>query len=378
LLYDVYLGLDPKPLIFVAGQTQDSCRLTNLLPDTTYFWKVVAEDNRGHKAEGPLWQFHTENTLHLVGMLPTPSEPKRVAVIGSYVYLLESGENGDLLRVIDVLVSESPRSLGVLHLSSVCNGFCVIGSLAYLHCGFDYDTLPSRYTEHFLVVADVSTPSDPRVLSSLRLPGIAASYGDVDVVGDYAYVADADSGLQVVDIHDAAKPFIAGSIGFRWPESTPAYEVVANNNLAIVLLHGDYAFNPLGKMVDVLDPEHPRILESSDILDYVVGVFMVQDRAYLANTSLKVVNLADPSHPVTLGQYVVPGMWSSARVFVESDLAYLAYLGVGLAVVDVHNPGSMKILGSYKANWNAYDVCASGGVIYLADRKGLRILRYSS
>ena len=48
-----------------------------------------------------------------------------------------------------------------------------------------------------LYVMDISTPSSPEIIGTVDTPGEA---WDVFVIGNYAYVADWTSGLQVIDI----------------------------------------------------------------------------------------------------------------------------------------------------------------------------------
>ncbi len=60
-----------------------------------------------------------------------------------------------------------------------------------------------------LQVIDVTTPSSPTLAGSYVTAGYA--YG-VYVNGNYAYLADDDSGLQVIDITNPPSPALAGLI----------------------------------------------------------------------------------------------------------------------------------------------------------------------
>ncbi len=58
LTYDLYLGTSPTPPLKVSNLTAPSYTV-NLLPSTTYYWKVVASD--GIKtSSGPVWSFKTQ------------------------------------------------------------------------------------------------------------------------------------------------------------------------------------------------------------------------------------------------------------------------------------------------------------------------------
>jgi len=57
------------------------------------------------------------------------------------------------------------------------------------------------------VVLNVSTPSSPSQLGRVTLPGILKS---IAILGQYAYVADLEGGLQVVDVSIPSAPAIRG------------------------------------------------------------------------------------------------------------------------------------------------------------------------
>ena len=59
-----------------------------------------------------------------------------------------------------------------------------------------------------LQVIDISTPSSPHLIGSCDTPDYA--YG-VAISGTCAYVADDDSGLQVIDISTPSSPHLIGS-----------------------------------------------------------------------------------------------------------------------------------------------------------------------
>ena len=64
--YDVYFGTTPEPNFIDTVGTR-SYFLGGIEPQTTYYWKVVAKDNRGGVTEGPLWSFTTRADI-----LPAP------------------------------------------------------------------------------------------------------------------------------------------------------------------------------------------------------------------------------------------------------------------------------------------------------------------
>jgi len=81
-----------------------------------------------------------------------------------------------------------------------------------------------------LQVVDISNPASPAIVGSVDTPDYAL---DVAVAGTYAYVADYASGLQVVDISNPASPAIIGS------GDTPGESLASPIGVAV---GGDYAF----------------------------------------------------------------------------------------------------------------------------------------
>jgi hypothetical protein len=61
LTYDVYFGTNSNPPLAVSNQSATSFNPGQLTNSTTYYWKIVAEDNQGASTSGPVWNFTTES-----------------------------------------------------------------------------------------------------------------------------------------------------------------------------------------------------------------------------------------------------------------------------------------------------------------------------
>ncbi len=60
--YDVYFGKSVDSwVLFSEGQPDTFLTINDLEFSTQYFWKIVAKDNYGLIAEGPIWNFSTES-----------------------------------------------------------------------------------------------------------------------------------------------------------------------------------------------------------------------------------------------------------------------------------------------------------------------------
>jgi hypothetical protein len=138
---------------------------------------------------------------------------------------------GDLLLEVDVSNPEDPqvvRTFGGGELgAAVANKFLYAAGSAGLS------------------IFDLSIPTDYEQPISRFFT--AAKPFNIVVQGNYAYLANGDSGLQIIDISNPGQPTLAGSLTGRWPKF----------NVAAM---GAYAFLEHVEAIDVSDPRMPHYL----------------------------------------------------------------------------------------------------------------------
>jgi len=219
----------------------------------------------------------------------------------------------------------------------------VSGNYAYIGQGQD------------LVVLDVSNPASPVELGRVMTPGIVR---DVALSGDYAYVADDDTGLVIVDVSDKSAPALAGSCD----TAGHAYGVTVS---------GDYAYVVGGSnglvIVDVSDKSAPSLVGSYNTAGRARGIALSGDYAYVADESngLVIVNVSNKSAPALAGSYDTAG-WADS-VTVSGDYAYVADWDNGLVIVDVSDKSAPTLVGSYNTAGYAWGVAVSDDYAYVAD-----------
>jgi hypothetical protein len=179
----------------------------------------------------------------------------------------------------------------------------------------------------------------------------------VVVSGNYAYVADGDYGLQVINISNPANPTLAGSY------NTPGYSLR-------VAVSGNYAYvadGPAGmRVVNVSNPASPTEV-GSFTPGYAWCVTVSGNYAYVGfgDGGVRIVNVSNPANPTEVGQYDMLGIVYG--VVVVGNYAYVADGGWGLRVGDVSNPANPIETGYYDTEGTAYDVAGSGIYAYVAD-----------
>ena len=101
--------------------------------------------------------------------------------------------------------------------------------------------------------------------------------------------------------------------------------------------------------------------------------------AYVAagGYGLRIINLADPVHPVEYGFVETPGwMWG---VTVNGNYAYAGDGSSGVQIIDISNPAAPALTGTYNTPGFAWGVAVAGSYAYVADLdRGLRILNITN
>ncbi|NCQ76618.1 MAG: hypothetical protein GPI98_24790, partial [Microcystis aeruginosa W13-13] len=173
-------------------------------------------------------------------------------------------------------------------------------------------------------IIDISNPAAPTLKGNYDTSGSAY---DVQIVGNYAYVADEYSGLQIIDISNPVAPTLKGN------------------------------YNTSGS---------------------AFGVQIVGNYAYVADwgSGLQIIDISNPAAPTLKGNYDTSGL--SYGVQVVGNYAYVADWTSGLQIIDISNPATPTFKGNYDTSGYAFGVQVVGNYAYVADYEGgLQILDVS-
>jgi hypothetical protein len=162
----------------------------------------------------------------------------------------------DGFRVVDFADPDAPtlaaHAFGWVNNNSVPGEeYCFVQALDtegdYLFL-IDYKPFEDQDTKG-LYVFDISDPESPQFVS--RYADLLSAGYDVDVVGDYAYVADREGGLEVIDVSDPFNPITTGYVYL--PDV--GYSVDVEGGFAYV---ASYILGGI-QVVDVSNPSDPQI-----------------------------------------------------------------------------------------------------------------------
>jgi hypothetical protein len=222
-----------------------------------------------------------------------------------------------------------------------------------------------------LVAVDISDPSEPSIISTLE-PGLAPAR-DVQLSGDYAYLAGENLGVLVVDIRDPANISL---VGRAWPP----------RNALAISLSGGFAFvsdTASGGLhvYDIRDPHNPLSsyqIHSQDPLSFALNIELDSGFAYAANFwtgSLDIYDVRVAALPGIKGQTQAPGR--AYDVAVRDNLAYIGADYGGFQIFDISDPTQPSLLGLTQ-DVDAYHVVIRGELAYVTDWTfGLHIIDVS-
>ncbi|HOC42782.1 MAG TPA: hypothetical protein PKJ99_07145 [Thermoanaerobaculales bacterium] len=217
-----------------------------------------------------------------------------------------------------------------------------------------------------LLIADVSDPSAPRPVGNVRLPHRVWAH-DVAVSGSYAYVADNDSVLRVIDVSTPSAPVEVGSKHF----TGDARSVAVSGSYAYVA-----AFRGGLWVIDVSTPSAPRLVGWVDIPGTAESVAVSGSYAYVTDrNSLRIIEVSTPTAPVEVGFLDMPGSDASS-VVVSGGYAYVTDRYT-LRVIDVSTPSAPVEVGFLYMGRRALSIAASGSHAYVADYDGVLVINIS-
>ena len=189
----------------------------------------------------------------------------------------------------------------------------------------------------------------------------------MEVSGNYAYLAEDSSGLEVLDISNPAAPTKVGSYA-------------TSGLLHSVEVSGNYAYlaeDSSGlEVLDISNPAAPTKVGSYNTLGNAYAVVVSETHAYIADGDLTVLDISNPAAPTEVGRYGSIG--DTYSMFVSGNYAYLAEDSSGLEILNISDPSAPTEVGSYATSGLLHSIAVSGNYAYLAeDSSGLEILNIS-
>ncbi|MFQ5427444.1 MAG: LVIVD repeat-containing protein [Thermodesulfobacteriota bacterium] len=188
---------------------------------------------------------------------------------------------------------------------------------------------------------------------------------DVKVVGNTAYTAFWN-GFGVLEVSNPAAPVLTGRL---YLEGGRGWAVDLQGNYAYV------ADREAGlKIVDITDPKSPAPVSNLPGLKFSTSVAIKNKRAYVTDKyfGLHVYDITDPSLPVLVLQIPLNGI--NREGVLDGNILYVTN-SEHLLLFDVTDPSAVSLAGDYKTSGIPLGIEVVNRGIILADFASLMILR---
>ncbi len=205
-----------------------------------------------------------------------------------------------------------------------------------------------------LMIIDVSDTAAPRMVGRYAPVGYDSVEGAIAIVGTTVYIASNET-ISAVDVSSPDAPALLNSI-----KVSPVPFDMAGAGMRLL---GTCGFDGL-YIADVADPKTPVVAGTCKTGSYARGIAVQDSTAYVAagwgpgSGSFQIVDFSNPAQSALLS--TMNTSWLAGDVAVAGSLAYVTDGKSGVRIVDISDPRSPCICGSYRAkNTTAIKVAAS-------------------
>jgi hypothetical protein len=292
----------------------------------------------------------------MIGHLDTPDNAGSVIVQDDYAYIGDSSS----LRIIDVSVPISPVEVG-----SYTPAELKVGAIALAGNNIYFSKSSA------IEILDVSDPALPACLGEVNVINTIA----MDVQGDYAYVLEHNDDpdlqqLHLIDVSDVSNPSIINSITI----------IDYVNDIDVV---GNYAYVAnFSRGLRIYDISNPYTMGEVGYYDspyWSFGVTVVDNHAYLSeDQGLSIIDVTNPFAPTLISFYETPGASYAFNCVAFGGNAYVANQSNGIVMLELIDPSLPKLLSIYDTPDSVGYVVEANGLIFATDgTNGLIILKPS-
>jgi hypothetical protein len=213
------------------------------------------------------------------------------------------------------------------------------------------------------MIVDVSRPTEPQLISTLEIPG-GTNIFEVFVSGEFAYIVGQSIGLQIIDVSNPVRPVIVGSntLG-AFPE-----DIFVSGNYAYTVERGGDKL----RVIDISDPTSPTVVGNVFSGGFSIALYVSGNYAYtvdLVENNLKVFDISDPTAPIRVGELTIGDQ--PEELVVSGRYAYVIDAGSDdLKVIDISDPSAPTQVGSVGVGASSIYVSGAGNYIYVLDSSG--------
>jgi len=270
--------------------------------------------------------------INLVGGIETEASIWSIFVENGYAYLIAHDDAGSFVYVVDVNMPESPVLVKTIEMSSTPIDIDIEGDYAYV----------ARSSG--ISILDINPPEDTYEAAFFDNPTYY-SFRNIEVDGNYAYIALDAYGLGIYNISNPTSPFQEAIIE---SEGVSGFQALGVLDGYAYLIFSDYGTL---FVYDVHQADAPELVNAYENSAHgAIEIVLRDNEAYVAQYpyGLARFDITDPEavdflDSVSTEAKLVTGL------AVSGDYAFLADLLYGVEVVDISSPGSMEIVNTFRS-----------------------------
>jgi len=274
-----------------------------------------------------------------------------VAVQGDYAYV---GAQYCGLLIVDINPPESA------HIVNTVVGMGI--SDLFIDGGYAY----SVYQNFGMDITDIDPPESAHVIKHIEYPGMYPYAEDISVRNGYACIPCSFEGILIYDVDPPGATHLVRTIENDWGCANGAttsgdYAYVADANFGL-------------EIIDMTVPESAHIVRKVNMNGFAHDVVVSGSLAYVATDrwGLTIIDITTPESAHVVTQVDTADFaWG---IDVSSGYACIADLSGGLQMIDVEPVGSASIVGSVDTPASARDIAYTPGYAYIAHELGLKIV----
>ena len=316
------------------------------------FYDVKVNDSHAYASDGHLCIFDVNEEEQLVEVGRYESNvPTSIAFSDDLAIVA----NGNLL-FLDCVDPGNPVTIGTMQTPGRARDVFVRDEMAYVADG-----------ESGLQIIDFSSPQAPVIVGSADLDG---DFCAIALAGGHAYLASTDFGLQIFDISNPTAPELIGA----YEATSPVHDVI---------LIGDQVYMANDEngllVVDVSNPQAPEFRCTISTLGSTLSLTRQGDYVLLADGPsgrIYFIDVTDPQEP-SYRTYYDSDMSVVNHVSRQGDVTYLAAGVDGILALNTSEPHNCVHLGEYDTPGNVRSITVHDTLLYVADQiGGLEVLHF--
>ena len=201
-------------------------------------------------------------------------------------------------------------------------------------------------------VGQISTGGDARDVKGFIINGI-----------QYAFLADGQKGLEIINLSDAANPSLTFTFGTNGFAKEVFVDSIAANKYAFVSDEYNGLF-----IINVTNPSNPVLDTAILYLGGVTSSYLKNGYLYISlkQNVIKILNLNGLPDSVYEATAYIPQNVTD-HIEISGTLAFLLQKNSGCEILDITNPVTPVIQCLFTTSGSCYDIKKKDNLVYIAD-----------